>query len=123
MTRDLILIVHKSHSVQHNLNLVLEAAGYDTLSATTGRAALGLFGRTNAELAAVVMDVNIPGVDGVDLATKMKALEHSVPIVLMSDTIIDQVQCTYDAFLQIPFQNSALISTLEYCCQPACKGT
>lgn len=123
MARDLILIVHESQSFQHNLSLVLEAAGYDTLAASTGRAALGLFVRTNDDLAAVVMDVRIPGVDGVELATKMKALERTVPIVLMSDTIIDQVQRTYDAFLQIPFQDSALISTLEYCCQPARTGT
>ena len=102
---------------------MLESAGYDTLSATTARAALGLFGRTSSQLIAVVADVKIPGIDGVELAMKMKILDASVPVVLMSDTIIDQVERTYDAFLQIPFRDKALISVIEYCAQPDGSGT
>ena len=123
MGRDLVLTVHEAQSEQHRLTLVLEAAGYDTLTATTARAALGLFGRTAKQLAAVVADVRIPGVDGVELAMKMKTLDDSVPVVLMSDTIIDQVERRYDAFLQIPFRDSALISTIEFCGQPQRTGT
>ena len=111
MGRDLVLIVHEARSEQHRLTLVLEGAEYDTLTATTARAALGLFGRTAKQLAAV-------GVDGVELAMKMKTLDDSGPVVLMSDTIIDQVERRYDAFLQIPFRDSALISTIEFCGQP-----
>ena len=85
MGRDLVLIVHESRSVQHRLSLTLESAGYDTLTATTARAALGLFGRTAAQLAAVVADVRIPGLDGVELSKK----QEEVFTAFLTDNTVD----------------------------------
>lgn len=61
---------------------ILEAEGYIVLSAADGEEALSLFDGAAIDL--VVLDLYMPGIDGLGVAQKMKAQRPLVPIILVS---------------------------------------
>jgi len=62
--------------------MLLEKSGFDVLGASSGDEALELF--LTHPIDAVVVDYQMPGMDGGLLATRMKDLKSHVPIMLLS---------------------------------------
>lgn len=62
--------------------LVLEFEGYRVLTARDGRSGLRIF--KSQEVDAVVIDFSLPGLDGGQVAAKMRALKPEVPILMLS---------------------------------------
>jgi CheY-like chemotaxis protein len=62
--------------------LLLERAGYRVLAAEDGPAGLEIFAAEQVE--AVVLDYSMPGMHGGEVATRMRQLKPSVPILLLS---------------------------------------
>jgi len=62
--------------------LLLERAGYRVLTAEDGHAGLEIFAAEQVE--AVVLDYSMPAMHGGEVATRMRQLKPSVPILLLS---------------------------------------
>jgi CheY-like chemotaxis protein len=62
--------------------VLLEQSGYEVLEASGGEEALRLF--LSHPVDAVVVDYQMPGIDGAILAAMMKRLKAHVPIILLS---------------------------------------
>ncbi|MEO6923220.1 MAG: response regulator [Bryocella sp.] len=62
--------------------IILERAGYKVLTAPDGPAGLKIFREQPVE--AVVLDYAMPGMDGGEVASHMRALKPKVPIILLS---------------------------------------
>jgi CheY-like chemotaxis protein len=62
--------------------LLLERAGYRVLAAEDGPTGLEIFAAEQVE--AVVLDYSMPGMHGGEVATRMRQLKPSVPILLLS---------------------------------------
>jgi CheY-like chemotaxis protein len=62
--------------------MLLENSGFEVLEATTAEDGLRLF-RSHA-IDAVVVDYQMPGKDGAQVAAQMKSLKSHVPIMLLS---------------------------------------
>jgi CheY-like chemotaxis protein len=60
--RKLILSVDDEPGILRSRKLILEAAGYDVLNASSGAQALGIFSTVLVDL--VVLDYAMPGVNG-----------------------------------------------------------
>ena len=58
----------------------LRAAGYDVVTAQDGREALDVVEKAKPDL--VVMDVSMPGIDGIEAMSRMLAKDHKLPIIL-----------------------------------------
>jgi two-component system chemotaxis sensor kinase CheA len=79
-----VLVVDDSLTTRTLERGILEAAGYETLVATDGAAALELLGREGVDL--VVSDVEMPRLDGFGLATAIRrdeGLRH-IPVILVT---------------------------------------
>jgi two-component system cell cycle response regulator DivK len=63
---------------------VVEAEGYDLIKAPDGLAALELLDVTTPDI--ILLDINLPGIDGLELARKFKANERLAPIPLIATT-------------------------------------
>jgi CheY-like chemotaxis protein len=59
-----------------------ERAGYTVLSALEGNEGIDIFAREPVE--AVVLDYAMPGMNGAEVATRMREIKPEVPILLLS---------------------------------------
>ncbi|MEO6911426.1 MAG: response regulator [Edaphobacter sp.] len=62
--------------------ILLERAGYRVLTAADGSEGLEIFSREPVE--AVVLDYSMPGMNGGEVATKMREEKPHIPILLLS---------------------------------------
>ena len=62
--------------------ILLERAGYRVLTAPDGPSGLALFSTEPVE--AVVLDYSMPGMDGGEVAVRMRQIKPQVPILLLS---------------------------------------
>lgn len=62
--------------------LLLERAGYSVLSAHEGTEGIDIFSREPVQ--AVVLDYAMPGMNGAEVASKMREIKPGIPILLLS---------------------------------------
>lgn len=62
--------------------MLLERAGYRVLTAQDGPTGLELFAREPVEV--VVLDYSMPGMTGGEVATRMRQVKPTVPILMLS---------------------------------------
>ena len=100
-----ILLVEDQESVRRFAALALEAKGYQVLQATNGVEALKVLGTSTVAL--VITDVIMPDMGGVALASYLRQLAPSLPILFISghaeSTLPRREGAPEEATLQKPF--------------------
>jgi two-component system sensor histidine kinase/response regulator len=76
--------VDDHNSIQDLLHYALYQAGFEILTAMSGEEALQRVERDNPRPGVMLIDVKIPGMDGVELARRVAQRWPSMRIVLMS---------------------------------------
>jgi CheY-like chemotaxis protein len=84
MAGERVLIVEDNEKNTKLLRDLLQATGYSTLEATTGENAIEL-AVANAP-ALVLMDVQLPGIDGVETLTRLRGDERTASIRVLALT-------------------------------------
>ncbi len=77
-----ILVVDDEDSIQLLYREELEDEGYQVISAMNGEEALKKFEEIPPDL--VVLDINMPGIDGIEVLRQMKQAKPDVPVILSS---------------------------------------
>ena len=99
-----LLIVDDSQHVQLLLKAFLEPVGYtDVLSAASAQGAFKHLGMDNpdsstADVDLILMDITMPGMDGVEACRRIKATPHLRDIPILMVTIHDELGCLDEAF-------------------------
>jgi DNA-binding response OmpR family regulator len=86
-----ILIVEDNPDIVANLYGYLEPKGYVLDSAMNGYAGLALAAQNQYD--AVILDVTLPGLSGIELCTRLRGeLHNSVPVLMLTarDTLLDK---------------------------------
>ncbi len=65
--------------------ILLERAGYQVLTALDGRSGLEVF--ANEPIQAVILDYSMPGMNGGEVANRMRQTKPEIPILLLSANI------------------------------------
>jgi two-component system, response regulator, stage 0 sporulation protein F len=77
-----ILLVDDEENIRFIYEEEFKEEGYAVSTAANGIDALELFSREKPDL--VVLDIQMPGLNGIEVLRRMKTLEPSVPIILCS---------------------------------------
>src|SRR5262245_53626446 len=79
-----VLIVDDDRALRTLVETSLERGGYATLTADCGDAALQVFEDHQAEIALLLTDVTMPGIDVVELARRVHKIDPRLPVLVMS---------------------------------------
>ena len=77
-----ILIVDDQYGIRILLNEVLQKEGYDTYQAANGLQALEIVKDTVPDL--ILLDMKIPGMDGIEILKRVKALHQDMKVIIMT---------------------------------------
>jgi two-component system response regulator MprA len=112
-----ILVVDDERAVRESLRRALELEGYDVDLAEDGEAALErLGGPSPAD--AVILDVLMPGIDGLDVCRRLRAGANEVPVLMLTaraevDSRVAGLDAGADDYLPKPFALAELLARLR----------
>jgi signal transduction histidine kinase/ActR/RegA family two-component response regulator len=113
-----ILIVEDDPSTRKVTQRVLAKAGYMTLEATNGDDALELIENYSGRIDLVLTDLMMPGVGGIELASRLATLKPDLPVIFMSGyaehTTLDRnVIDANRPFIEKPFTAAGLLALVR----------
>ncbi|MEQ1695365.1 MAG: response regulator [Hyphomicrobiaceae bacterium] len=86
-----ILLAEDEAATRELVRRALEAEGHSVAVMESGGDALEFMGRAPNRFQLLLTDVNMPGMDGFELAAKARALNPGLPVVLMSG-LVEQLE-------------------------------
>lgn len=94
----------------------LEDSGYAVRSLDTGEDCLQALGQTLPD--AVLLDVNLPGLSGLDVLKAIRDSHHFVPVIMMTsesgvETVVSAMQLGAYDYLVKPLDRTKLLTTLK----------
>lgn len=80
--RKKLLIVDDQNGIRVLLMEVFSSEGYETFQASNGKLALEIVRRESPDL--VLLDMKIPGMDGLDILKHVKTIDPSIKVIMMT---------------------------------------
>ena len=122
MTSPQVLVVEDN---ERNMKLfcdVLQASGYRTLEATTGETRGGARARARPDL--VLMDIQLPDIDGVEALDRLRADERSasMPVLALTAQAMEGdrerfLAAGFDGYLSKPVDIAEFVATVKRYCE------
>ncbi|MDX8381478.1 MAG: sigma-54 dependent transcriptional regulator [Ghiorsea sp.] len=111
-----ILIVDDEQPIRESLSGLFEDEGYLVSTAASGEEAVARFRKSPADC--VFLDIWMPGIDGLETMNRLKQINPSVPVIMMSGhaTIDTAVRATKQGafdFIEKPFSLDKLLIVLR----------
>jgi len=103
---DKILVADDEKEIRSLLHDFLKVEGYEVVLAADGEQALQLAGTENPQ--AIIMDIKMPGLDGIEVCKRLKEKEQTkfIPVIIITgfeDNKLDALDMGADDFVNKPF--------------------
>jgi len=116
-----ILVADDQQDVLEALRLLLKGEGFEIATATSAAGVMAAVEREDFD--AVLLDLNYQrdttsAVEGLDLLTRLQAMDHTLPVVVMTawgtvDKAVEAMRRGARDFIEKPWDNARLIATLR----------
>ena len=109
-----ILIVEDDSTIRSGLKYCLEYENFEVLEASCGSETLDLI---NKNISLILLDINLPDIDGFELFKKIKAIKD-IPIIFLTandleTSIVLGLDMGADDYITKPFKTRELISRIK----------
>jgi DNA-binding response OmpR family regulator len=110
-----ILVIEDEDHIAEGLRFNLEAEGFDADIAGTGEEGLKLIATQNFD--AVILDIMLPGINGFEVARRLRAAKNYVPILMLTargrpEDVLTGFEAGADDYLPKPFELSIFLARL-----------
>jgi CheY-like chemotaxis protein len=123
-----IMVVDDEEGIREILSAALSGLGYEVVTANSGTQALNLFLRSSFAL--VLTDLEMPGMDGWNLASRIKDRSPDIPVVAMTgqpkEGVMERIKGnSFNAAIFKPFRLEQLLEMIEklVATEPSQKST
>jgi two-component system, OmpR family, response regulator MprA len=112
-----VFVVDDEPAVRESLRRALELEGYEVELASDGEEALGRLG-ANGQPDAVILDILMPGIDGLEVCRRLRAAGNGVPVLMLTaraevDSRVAGLDAGADDYLAKPFALAELLARLR----------
>src|ERR1700730_17053919 len=109
MPKPRILVIDDEAAIRDSLRMTLEYEGYEFAGAATGQEGLALAAREMPDL--VLLDVKMPGMDGLEVLGRLHSMYEALPVVMISahgtpSSAVDAIRKGATDFLEKPFEST-----------------
>jgi two-component system, cell cycle sensor histidine kinase and response regulator CckA len=113
-----VLVVDDEQGMRNLARAILEKCGYSVLTAGDGGDAMRVFRRHAGNVAAILLDLTMPGMSGEETAAQLLRIRPDVPIILSSGYGDGEVESRFAArglagFLKKPYEPRELIEAIQ----------
>lgn len=110
-----VLVVDDDAAIQNVVKRILTGAGYEVT--VSPYLATSLSGAMSGEYDLITLDINMPGISGVDVANAYRAKEVKTPIVIISGWVDEKKDALVEAgirhFVSKPFSAEELLAAAK----------
>jgi two-component system KDP operon response regulator KdpE len=111
-----VLIVEDDSALRHSIASTLQALGFDMREASNGEAGLAELRIRRAEV--VLLDLNMPGMGGMETATRMRQAYPQLPIIVLTvrdrdEDMIAALDAGADDYMTKPFRLPELAARIR----------
>jgi len=111
-----VLIVDDKEMLRDSVGVTLQRAGYGIVTAPGGEQALAQIARRKPD--AVITDLKMPGMTGVELLERVRAIDADLPVILMTaygtiETAVKAMRLGAYTYLTKPFEGDELIVSVR----------
>lgn len=112
-----ILVVEDEAAIREFVVINLKRAGYQTVEADCGEAALEIF-MANDDFQVVLLDIMMPGIDGISVCKQIRAKNSTVGIIMLTAKAqeMDKVSALMtgaDDYMTKPFSPTELVARVD----------
>lgn len=118
-----LLIVDDEETVRTVASRMVAAVGFTPIATSSGLEAVGFVRRRGSEVAAVMLDLTMPEMDGAEVFTELRRIQPEIRVLLMSGFNEQEAVNRFagkglSGFLQKPFRPDVLREKLRAICEP-----
>jgi DNA-binding NtrC family response regulator len=115
--RSAVLIVEDEHVARRALGSLLKASGYYTSAAESAEEALRLLQNQPTPPRIALVDLNLPGMNGIDFISRLEQIAPTVHAVLMTgagdESLAQALQERYVPYVRKPLDFSRLLTLID----------
>jgi len=113
-----ILVVEDEVNIREFVVINLKRAGYEVTEAGSGERALELYAQNNGQFEIVLLDIMLPGIDGVSVCRQIRAENSRVGIIMLTakSQEMDKISALAtgaDDYVTKPFSPSELVARID----------
>jgi two-component system nitrogen regulation response regulator NtrX len=111
-----ILVIDDEVGIRESMRMILEYEEYEFIGASSGPEGISVVERESPDM--VFLDVKMPGMDGLEVLTRLKALQEALPVVVISGhgTVATAVEATKKGafdFIEKPLATDRVLLTIR----------
>jgi two-component system, cell cycle sensor histidine kinase and response regulator CckA len=111
----LVLVVDDEEMLRSVVTRLLVRMGHTVIAARNGEEGVRAFGEHHGDLTMVLLDMQMPVMDGIEAYGRMRAIDATVPILLTTGNSIEQARlpgARVENFLQKPYTLDSLADAM-----------